>query len=108
MTEFGTITDPDEPHETLVCVCKEGGGNGHQDGFYPADENGFVLGDTKNTKEHLIPWPDTRFVHALCPECGRLYSDEEIALTGKARVVKQIDFTEPGHQENIHAHLSQF
>lgn len=98
--EFGTIEDPSEPNESLVCVC----GCFY---FYPSDENGFVLGDTTNTKEHLVPWPDTKYVHALCPNCGRLYSDEEIAETGKASVLKTIDLAEPTHEVNIKAHVSE-
>lgn len=106
-TEFGTITDIDDPSASLVCVCKEGKLPGHADGFFPATEDGLIISSLDEVPEHLVPWPDTRYVHALCPDCGRLYSDEEIDATKKARVLKIVDFSEPERKANLEAYIGK-
>lgn len=101
--EFGIITDQNDPTASLECICHQGHAVGHAEGFYPANEDGFIVSDTDG---HTHPWPKTRYVYALCSDCGRLYSDAEIVETGKARVVKTIDFTAPEHKANLDSYLS--
>lgn len=103
--EFGIITDQNDPTASLECVCHAGRLVGHNEGFLPATEEGFIISPKDDTPDHMHPWPDTGFVHALCSTCGRLYSDKEISETGKARVIKQVNFTSPEHLNNFEAYL---
>ena len=100
--EFGIITDPTDPTASLECLCHQGQVPGHAEGFYPANEDGFIVSSDEG---FAYPWPQTRYVYALCSDCGRLYSDEEIAETGEARVLKTIDYSAPEHKANLVAYL---
>jgi hypothetical protein len=102
--EFGNIADMDDPTATLECVCYEGRLVGHQEGFFPATADGFIVSDKENSKH---PWPvGERYVHALCSACGRLYSDAEIVETGEARVMKVIDLDSPEHKKDVEEYLA--
>lgn len=95
--DIGRINDMNDPEGSLECLCPNSQGY-----FYPADKDGFIVWEDVPADSLIRPWPAKEDMHALCPECGNLFSDELLRKATKPLVlpVKTIDMTDPAHVAN--------
>lgn len=94
---LGRINDMEDPTGSIECLCPSSRGY-----FFPADKNGFIVWEDAPADIPIRPWPAAEDMHALCPECGNLFS-EALLLESKVSTVSPVnvvDFNDEAHRQN--------
>jgi hypothetical protein len=95
--DIGRINDMDDPTGSLECLCPNSKGY-----FCPANKDGFIVWEGVPADSLIRPCPTKEEMHALCPECGNLFSDEQLRKATKPLIipVKVIGLNDPAHVAN--------